>query len=551
MTGPTDDLLCPLEYRYGRPQFRALFTRKARLERALRVEAALAAAQASLGAIPSSDAEGIGRAVSSGKVTLERVDALERELRHDVMAIVRALSEAAGDAGAWVHYGATSADITETALGLELKEALQVLRVDLTDLASALVDLARRYEDTPAVGRTHGQHAVPLSFGYKMASGAAEVLRHRVRLDELAPRLAVGKMAGAVGTGAGFGVHAEKLESDVMARSGSLPMRPRPRSWGAIVWRSSQIFSRSSPAPPSDWPPRSETCNVPRLRKRPSRSMKHTRSEVRRWPRSVTLSSRRTSRPSHASFRAFSLPPLENMALWHERDLAQSANERIVIPHALVLSDDVLTKLTQVFRGLRVDVNQLAHNLELSSGAVMTESLLLALTARGVPRGDAHELLRQLTREEGSGLPLADRARADARVTQDLTARQIDQSSIRRDTSRRPPKNRTRPASTRAPTEDVTIPGPWTATVVVRRPSERSARLLLRALSPESGRSTPRSHSRLPSDGADAPNSRDRSRYFGSSGGAEHGAILGASGSRHRESAHPRRTVKSLPEERR
>ncbi|MGA7924320.1 MAG: adenylosuccinate lyase [Thermoplasmata archaeon] len=427
MTGPTDDLLCPLEYRYGRPQFRALFTRKARLERALRVEAALAAAQASLGAIPSSDAEGIGRAVSSGKVTLERVDALERELRHDVMAIVRALSEAAGDAGAWVHYGATSADITETALGLELKEALQVLRVDLTDLASALVDLARRYEDTPAVGRTHGQHAVPLSFGYKMASGAAEVLRHRVRLDELAPRLAVGKMAGAVGTGAGFGVHAEKLESDVMARLGLLADEAPTQIVGRDRLAELTNFLALVAGTAERLATEVRNLQRPEIAEaaEPFDEAHQVGSSTMAQKRNPVVTENVTSLAR--LIRAFSLPPLENMALWHERDLAQSANERIVIPHALVLSDDVLTKLTQVFRGLRVDVNQLAHNLELSSGAVMTESLLLALTARGVPRGDAHELLRQLTREEGSGLPLADRARADARVTQYLTARQIDE----------------------------------------------------------------------------------------------------------------------------
>jgi adenylosuccinate lyase len=122
-----------------------------------------------------------------------------------------------------VHYGATSADITDTALALELKESATVLRGDLTELARVLVELAKRHRATPEIGRTHGQHGIPISFGYKVAVGAAEVVRHRRRLDELLPRLAVGKMAGAVGTGAGFGRHAEAVELGVMRRLGLTP----------------------------------------------------------------------------------------------------------------------------------------------------------------------------------------------------------------------------------------------------------------------------------------------------------------------------------------
>jgi len=184
------------------------------------VEAALALAEAEIAMIPADAAASIDRAASLAHVSLERVDALERSLRHDVMAITRALAEAAGPSGRWVHYGATSADITDTALALELKESAGFLRDDLTRLARTLVELARTHRATPEVGRTHGQHGVPISFGYKVAVAAAEVSRHRDRLDELLPRLAVGKMAGAVGTGAGFGDHAVDLEALVMARLG-------------------------------------------------------------------------------------------------------------------------------------------------------------------------------------------------------------------------------------------------------------------------------------------------------------------------------------------
>ncbi|MCI4362598.1 MAG: adenylosuccinate lyase, partial [Thermoplasmata archaeon] len=178
-------VICPIEFRYGRPEVRALFSREARLDRCLRVEAALAKAEAKVGIVPADAAAVIAEAAGSGRVSVVRVEALERELRHDVMAIARSLAEVSGPSGRWVHYGATSGDITDTALGLELKESAHVLRHDLTDLASALLDLAAKHAATPELGRTHGQHAVPMSFGYKMAVGAAEVLRNRRRLDEL------------------------------------------------------------------------------------------------------------------------------------------------------------------------------------------------------------------------------------------------------------------------------------------------------------------------------------------------------------------------------
>jgi adenylosuccinate lyase len=169
-------LICPLEFRYGRPEARRLFSRSAQLRRALRVEAALAASEAEVGLIPTEAAHAIEAAASGRTVTLARVDALEAELRHDVMAMTRALAEESGAGGGWVHYGATSGDITDTALALELAEATSLLRSDLTQLARTLVDLAQRHRATPEIGRTHGQHAIPFSFGYKIAVGAAEVM---------------------------------------------------------------------------------------------------------------------------------------------------------------------------------------------------------------------------------------------------------------------------------------------------------------------------------------------------------------------------------------
>ncbi|MCI4360337.1 MAG: adenylosuccinate lyase [Thermoplasmata archaeon] len=417
--------MCPLEFRYGRPEVRALFSREARLRRALAVEAALAETQAELGIIPDAAARAIGSAARSGHVTIQRVDELEKATRHDVMAITRALGEKSGDAGAWIHFGATSADITDTALALELTEALAVLRQDLTQLARSLVHLASQHRATPEVGRTHGQHAVPLSFGYKMAVAAAEVARHRRRLDELRPRLAVGKMAGAVGTGAAFGAHAVALEAGVMRRLGlsadEAPTQIVGRDRIAELTNLLALIAGTSERLATE---------VRNLQRTEIGEVAEAFDEAKQVGSSTMAQKRNPMLSENVAslarlVRAFALPPLENMVQWHERDLANSANERIVLPHALVLTDDLLSKLLEVFGGLRVDAAAMARHLAASGGVAMTENLMLTLTARGVPRSDAHELLRNLTRDLGPGTDLARRASEDPGIRKWLRSEEI------------------------------------------------------------------------------------------------------------------------------
>ncbi len=425
----TDDslaLFCPLEFRYGRDATRAIFARDARLQRALRVEAALAASEAELKMVPVDAARAIERAATLEHVSVARVDELERSLRHDVMAMTRALAEASGDSGRWVHFGATSADITETALALELKECLAILRDDLTRLARALARLARRHRSTPEIGRTHGQHGIPISFGHKMAVAAAEFGRHRRRLDELAPRVAVGKIAGAMGTGAGFGAHAAAVEAGVMQRLGikadeaptQLVGRDRIAeftNWLALVAASAERLS-------------TEVRNLQRTEiaevAEPFDEAKQVGSSTMAQKRNPIVAENVTSLARLV--RAFALPPLENMVQWHERDLANSANERIVLPHAIVLEDDLLVKLAEIFEGLRVDSARMGRAVDESS-TTMTESLMLALTSKGLARSDAHEILRRLTRDPGKGPPLAARAKADGAVTALLDPAEIDE----------------------------------------------------------------------------------------------------------------------------
>ncbi|MFY9717585.1 MAG: adenylosuccinate lyase [Thermoplasmata archaeon] len=426
MTSDSSSLFCPLEFRYGRREVRELFSRRARLGRALRVEAALAATQAELGIVPAADAAAIGRVATVEHVSLGRVDALEETTRHDVMAMTLALAEAAGPSGRWVHFGATSVDITDSALALEHQETLAVLRRDLTALAQVLADLARKHRATPEVGRTHGQHGIPFSFGYKMAVAAAEVLRHRERLDQLSPRLCVGKIAGAIGTGAGFGALAAAVESGVMRRLG-IQADDAPTQ---IIGRDRIAELTNFLALVAGTAERLAT-EVRNLQRTEIGEVAEPFDEARQVGSSTMAQKRNPMVSENVSslarlIRAFALPPLENMVQWHERDLSNSANERIVLPHAILLTDDVLSKLTVVFRGLDVDVARMQANLTASGGTAMSEALMLALTSAGLERAASHELLRRLTYRPHEPPSLLERARADPTVAKLLTPADIE-----------------------------------------------------------------------------------------------------------------------------
>ncbi len=426
MTDDSSSLFCPLEFRYGRDEVRALFSRGARLRRALRVEAALALAEAEVGLIPRDAAEAIDRAATPEHVALARVDAIEKETRHDVMALTRALAEAAGPAGRWVHFGATSADITDTALALEFKECVALLDSDLVRLGQVLAELARRHRATTAVGRTHGQHGVPLSFGYKMAVGAAEVVRHRQRLRELRPRLLVGKLSGAVGTGASFGDKAADVEQAALRRL-ELEADEAPTQ---IVGRDRLAELTNLLALIAGTAERLAT-EVRNLQRTEIAEVAEPFDEARQVGSSTMAQKRNPMQSENVTslarlVRAFALPPLENMVQWHERDLSNSANERVVFPHAILLVDDILGKLSDVFAGLEVDTARMARAVADGGGAAMTEQLMLALTAKGLARHEAHELLRNLSRGGSAAGSLAARAKADPRVRELLSEPELD-----------------------------------------------------------------------------------------------------------------------------
>ncbi|MCL2786678.1 MAG: lyase family protein, partial [Methanomassiliicoccaceae archaeon] len=210
--------LCPLDYRYGRDGMKSIFCEESRLRYQMNVEAALARAHASLGTIPEKAAAEITRIADPKFVKVDRVKEIEMETKHDLMALVKAMTEQCeGDAGRYVHLGATSNDIVDTASALQIKAALDTIMKDVDRFLITLAGLAKRERDTLQMGRTHGQFAIPITFGFKIAGYIAEMLRHRERIEQTAPRACAGKMSGAVGTGAALGKDFFELQRRVMS----------------------------------------------------------------------------------------------------------------------------------------------------------------------------------------------------------------------------------------------------------------------------------------------------------------------------------------------
>jgi len=204
--------------RYCSTEMKAIFDEQGKLQRLLDVEAALAWAHAQVGDIPKKDSEKIRRMASVEHVKLSRVKEIEAEIKHDVMAVVRALSEVCGSSGRFVHLGATSNDITDTAIALQLRDALLLIDQNLESLEEILLNLSAKEINTPIIGRTHGQHAIPTTLGFKFAVWLREVSRHIKRIDECSKRVLVGKMSGAVGTQAGLGINAMEVQELTMKK---------------------------------------------------------------------------------------------------------------------------------------------------------------------------------------------------------------------------------------------------------------------------------------------------------------------------------------------
>ncbi|MCQ2052849.1 MAG: adenylosuccinate lyase [archaeon] len=390
--------LCPLDYRYGNEDMKAIFSEESRLQYQMSVEAMLAKAHASLGTITKKQADEINRVANLNIVKIERVKEIELETRHDVMAMVKAMTEQCnGDAGKFIHYGATSNDIIDTATALQIKAAIGIIQRDIESFIITLAKLAKREKSTIEIGRTHAQFAIPITFGFKISGYIAEVLRHRERLMQLKPRVCVGKMSGAVGTGAALGKNFFKIQETVMSSLGILyepaatQVVGRDRYTELICLMANIATSLERYATEIRNLQRSEISEVAE----PFDKEKQVGSSTMAHKRNPMMSENVCGLARIV--RSMVTPMFESQVLWHERDLTNSSAERFIIPHTFVLLDEMFKKMETTFSNLEVYRDNMMRNIESSKGLVMAESLMMKMTEKGIGRQDAHEIVRTLS----------------------------------------------------------------------------------------------------------------------------------------------------------
>lgn len=385
---------CPLDYRYGCQDFKHIWSELGRHERQLEVERALIWAHWQLGRVSEEDYQAVAAIANPESVTKERVSEIEAETRHDIMALTKAMAQAAGEAGWCIHLGATSNDIVDTAVALQLRDSMVLLRQQLCHLIGVCADVAERERDTVMLGRTHGQAAVPITFGLKAAVWLDELRRQLIRLDEASPRVAVGKFLGAVGTGAAQGEHARELQERILTHLGL-----------GVPLATTQVVGRDRYVEYVSW-----LANVATTCEKILQEIRNLqRSElaeagegfdVKKQVGSSTMAHKKNPiKSENASglariVRSFIIPTYENALLWHERDLANSSSERFTLSHASALCEDVMAKTADVLTNMWVDAERCLANIHSQRGLVMAEKVMIELVDAGVARDEAHEVLR-------------------------------------------------------------------------------------------------------------------------------------------------------------
>lgn len=405
--------------RYTTPQMSAIWSREAKYRRWRDVEIAICRSHCELGVIPNDALESI---VSNASFCLARCDEIEKETRHDLMAFVRNLSETAGPAGRWIHYGVTSYDVIDTALGMMLRDSCEVLLKSVEQLAQEIARHAKEHVHTPMIGRTHGIHAEPITFGFKLAGWHAELQRSHRRLTACTSEVAVGKVSGAVGIHA---IASPELEAKVCEK---LDLTPDEAS--------TQIVSRDRLA------------NLMNVLATLAASLERFATELRNLQRTEILEVQEefasgqtgSSAMPHKRnpwnsetvcglarvVRSNALAVLESVATWHERDLSNSSVERIVLPDTFHLVDFMLRRLTKILSGLQVNTENMSRNLRHMGDLVFSEHLMIALIAKGMSREDAYKVAQRNAAEAWAGSDFRKSVELDDEVKRLLSPRELD-----------------------------------------------------------------------------------------------------------------------------
>ncbi|HLE21943.1 MAG TPA: adenylosuccinate lyase [Vicinamibacteria bacterium] len=374
--------------RYTHPEMGHLWSEQKKFATWLAVEIAAAEAMAAEGIVP---AEAVREIKKKAGFSIERIDAIEREVKHDVVAFTQAVAETVGDAGRWIHFGLTSSDVVDTALGLRLRDAADLILVDLDALLEVLRNRAFDHKRTLMVGRTHGVHAEPMTFGLKLALWYAEVERGRERVARARETVAVGKLSGAVGTFA----HLPPSVEEKVCRS--LGLKPAPIS--------SQVLGRDRHAEMLG----ALAILASTLDRIAVEIRSLQRTEIREVEEFFDKDQKGSSSMPHKRnpvgceqisglarvIRSNSQAALENITLWHERDISHSSAERMILPSSFILTDHILRRMTDILNNLIVYPERMRQNLESLRGLVFSGQVLLELAKRGLSREEAYRVVQR------------------------------------------------------------------------------------------------------------------------------------------------------------
>jgi len=407
--------------RYTRPEMGRLWSLESKFASWLEVELAVCEAWHCLGVIPAEDMDSIR---SHAGFDLARIMEIEERTRHDVIAFLTAVEEKTGPSARYIHLGCTSSDIVDTANALVLVRAGKIIAGGLDDLLRVLREAAFLYKNTPAMGRTHGIHAEPITLGLKFAGFYAEFARHRKRWQAAVENIRFGKISGAVGTYAHLDPRLEALACDILG------LQVDPVSTQIIQRdRHAQYFTTLAII----------AGGIERL----CVELRHLqRTEVHEVEEGFGQGQKGSSAMPHKKnpisaenlsglsrlLRSNALAALENMALWHERDISHSSVERVIMPDSTILMDYMLHRLTGLVSGLRVLENNISRNLHASQGLFFSQRVLLALIDAGMQRQEAYELVQGLAlRAWEQAHPFEDLVRSDPQISESLSPKSLDE----------------------------------------------------------------------------------------------------------------------------
>ena len=417
--------------RYGTKQMKEIFDVRRKLTYQLEIEAAVAQAQSEIGMIPKNAARNISLMTRSGKITVNRVKQLETKSDHDTAALVESLSEICKpSAKPWIHYGLTSTDLVDTSNSLQIRDAISIIESKVAKLALILSQLAIKYKDVPAVGRTHGQHASIISFGLKFANWALEMSKHVERIEEFKKRVLICKTLGVVGTGSSMGSKALEVQRRVAKKLSLFPVDvatqivPRER-YAEYVFGMALIGSTLEKIAV-------EIRNLQRTEidevSEPFRKgqMGSSAVPVKRNP----VKSERVTSLSKILRSQISVA-FENIPLWHERDLSNSANERFILPTSSILIDEMLETMIKILNGLHVNEGRIRQNLGITRGQIFAEFVLDELIKKGVPRFDAYrDIQRVAFASSEDGTDFRDAVKNDSAISSYLTEEEVEKIFI-------------------------------------------------------------------------------------------------------------------------